>query len=59
MPRKGQRSFWLENGMPNLFGTLNMQDLFPQPWLVNTLLDDGFGFKGLATKRPEYLALVQ
>lgn len=36
-----------------------MQDFFLQPWRVNTLLDDGFGFKGLATKRPEYLALPQ
>ena len=45
--------------MSNPSGTQPMQDLAPHPWRVNTLLDDGFGFKGLATKRPEYLALVQ
>jgi len=60
------------------------QDLFPQSWLVNTLLDEGFvaqkitelarqplpygltdwldthfDVASLATKRPEYLALLQ
>lgn len=59
MPHKGQRRFWLKNGMPNPSGIQPMQDFFLHPWRVNTLLDDGFGFEGLATKRPEYLALPQ
>lgn len=43
-----------------------MQDLFPHPWLVNILLDEGFmaqkrealGKAALPYKLPEYLALL-
>lgn len=39
---KGQKPFWLKNGLLQLSGGRKMQDLCPQPFLVNTLLDDGF-----------------